>query len=619
MAYAFSKIDELTGTTDQGSNIFGDQAQGMMQQQGEQALPPGSDMVKTSTEGDISGTGGAGSADDTVKASDPTPADQSEVFRRNVGKTETPRGIDRVSERISQNQQALQNKANEYTQQYKDQYKYDIGESDLKKAIQGDRDQYGNVSGLFAKQKADYRPEFEGAEDLYLTKDVGMLGSKAGLQKLASEGQGPRYTQGMSAFDVMLMQRDPRFTGMVSDIRQQNKALEQQLSETPDKLENEAQAYGQGQLEGAQAKAEQYLKNYQTDLLKQNEKEAEEYNELLKNLDRDKIISDALGVAQTGAGADFKQAFSDRDYETSLAPYLTSQGIDASQFATFDPGNYDYRSFVDAQEANQFNNLMGLLGQGGEMYSAAQGPGLQYQIDKAGLRNAILDQAIKGRQTADVSGQKEIDEIIAAAQARADKDDMRRLGLVESYGSDLDALTNQILNEDKGLGRYFTEDMISGYKRPGEQMDLGATDVYSQEEADRLNAIARDLGLADTYQVGAYGQGGPQSLIDEQDYRNYLTDRLRQSKSQMEANMIANQGGTPQIQPDGTVIDLNPPPPPQVGSLMIGGDEGNLPVVPLNPRGIGMEDPGIVLDQSLQPSGGVQFDFNPYNIDLMLG
>ena len=598
MAYAFSKVDELVG--EEGStNIFG-QDQGMLQQGGQQA-PPGSDMVKTTTEGDISrADGGGAGGDDVLKADDPTPADQSQVFKMNVGKTETPGGISRIGDKIQQNQQLLQDRANEYQDQYKEKYQYDIGQGDLNKAIEGDRDQYGNVSGLFAKQQADYRPEFEGAEDLYVDQ-MKYLDNQAGLQKLAAEGQGPRYTQGMSAFDVMLMQRDPAFTQLVGGIKGQNVDLEKQLGERPDQLEAEAQEYGQGQLEGAKTKAEQYLSNYQTDLQKQNEAEAAAYNKQLQELDRDKIISDALAEASIGAGKDLRQVFSNRDYDTSVAPYLNPANIDASKYASFDEGGYGYRDFVDGGEAERFNNLLGLLGDGGEMYSAAQGPGDQYSLDKTGMLNALFQDALTARQAQDEVQLGSAAALRKAAQERADADDARRLGLVESYDTDLDALTNELLNEDKALGQYFTESMMSDYKRPGEQLDLNWDHALNSQEAEQLNAIAKDLGLADVYQAGEYASGGPESLIDRDDYKTYLFDKMKKHKAQLQANAIENAGGTPQIQPDGTVIDLNPPLAPQVGSLIINdGSGGNLPVLPSNPRGLDPFEgqPQIVLDQS---------------------
>ena len=572
-----------------------------MLQQGGQQAPPGSDMVKTTTEGDISRTSGGG-GEEPLKADDPTPADQSQVFKMNVGKTETPGGISRIGDKIQQNQQLLQDRANEYQDQYKEKYQYDIGQENLNKAIEGDRDQYGNVSGLFAKQQADYRPEFEGAEDLYVDQ-MKYLDNQAGLQKLAAEGQGPRYTQGMSAFDVMLMQRDPAFTQLVGGIKGQNVDLEKQLGERPDQLEAEAQEYGQGQLEGAKTKAEQYLSNYQTDLQKQNEAEAAAYNKQLQELDRDKIISDALAEASIGAGKDLRQVFSNRDYDTSVAPYLNPANIDASKYASFDEGGYGYRDFVDGGEAERFNNLMGLLGDGGEMYSAAQGPGDQYSLDKTGMLNALFQDALTARQAQDEVQLGSAAALRKAAQERADADDARRLGLVESYDTDLDALTNELLNEDKALGQYFTESMMSDYKRPGEQLDLNWDQALNADEATKLNAIAKDLGLADVYQEGAYSGGGAQSLIDRDDYKSYLFDKMKKHKAQLQANSIENAGGTPQIQPDGTVIDLSPPKPVQPGKLIIGGGGGSLPVLPSNPRGLDPLEgqPQIVLNQNDYP------------------
>lgn len=611
----------MVGEGDQGANIFGAQAGDMLNQASNEM--PSSEMIKTSTMGDLGSSGGTGSTEsgnDQVKASDVDPTDRAEVFSRNIGKTETPAGVNRISDRIRQNEKTLQERSDAYTQGYKDRYQYDVDQSQLDKAVKGDRQAYRDTSSFLAKQKADYRPEFTGAEDLYMGNALDKLDTQAGLQQLAAEGKGPRYSQGMSAFDAMLMQRDPAFQNMVRNIRGEQAALEGKLGTRADELEGQAQEYGQSQLESAQQKADEYLANYQDELIKQNEREAQEYNQGLKGLDREAISADALSSARGQAAEDLKQLFGNRDFETSLNPFMSAAEADPNKYVSFDQGDYGYRDFIDRGEAQQFNNLMSLLGQGGQAYSESRGPGDAYSIDSQSLRNALLEDAVSRRREQDVVQEAAKANIISEAQKRADADDARRMGLVQSYDQDLENIAQQVRQENELLAPYIDEGLISEYRRPEEQMDLGYADVLSEDEALRLNAIAKDLGLTDTYQAGGYQTGGPEGFIDEQDFRNYLLDKARaedkQIKDNMEAKRIADAGGSPVMLDDGTIIDAAPPRQSIAGHSLNVASADSQQGVPLIPD--------VHPDTPMIQSGAVyspddldnRFDTNPYNIDL---
>jgi len=535
MAYAFSAIENLVDENDPNKqSIFGAQQMGQVDNnQQQQQPPPGSDMVKVSTEGDI-GQSQQGS-DDTVKHKAPTPSDQSRVISANVGKTSTPAGVGRISDRIAQNQQTLQDRADAYTQQYRDQYQYDISDQDMNLAIEdSSSDAYRNVADLRGRRQAEYRPEFEGADDLQVNQ-VDYLNSQAGLQKLAAEGQGPRYTQGMGAFDVMLMQRDPAFTKLVSEIRGKNTEFEKTLNERPDVLETEAQTYGDEALSSAKSRADQFLNRYQTDLQAANEREADAYEAQRAQLDRDQVRNEAMQAARDRTSADLVQMYGDR-----VLPQFEATNVDINPYLNFDETDYNYRDFLDAGEANRFNNIMALLGQGGQSYTESSGPGPQYTVDQSGLMNDIYTQANLARQEADRVGIQERDAMLRAAQTRADADDQRRLALMSTYDQRLNDLTNRVVGDAGDLGQYFSENMLTEYQRP-EAMDLSGSDVLNTQEVERLNALSRDLGLSDIYSQGQYSSGGPERLLNEANYRNYLINRMRQARDAVGSS--ANDGG----------------------------------------------------------------------------
>ena len=538
MAYAFSNIDKLVGEDDSGKqNIFGQDAMaGNDTMGGGTAPPPGSDMVKTTTEGEGS-TGGGG--EELQRADAPTPADQSQVFKANVGKTAAPPGISRISDKIKSNQDALQSSADAYTQQYKDDNVYDTSDETLNKAIGGDRDAYGSVGGLTSGTTTYEAGQFEGADDYYVD-EMKYLGNKAGLQKLAGEGQGPRYSQGMGAFDVMLMQRDPNFTNLVNQVRGENRDLEANLDTMPDELEASAQEYGDTSLATAKDTAESWLYNYDYGVKREKQDESNAYNYGLLSLDKETIESDAAAKAQESVGADIVQQYGD----WAKDPYSKTDLGGASGYVDYDKSDYTWQDFLDSGEAEKLNNVSGLLGRG-DTYTEALGPRDQYTVDESGLYDYIMTKGELGVQDF-YSGQTgSIDQIIADAQAGADADDERRAGLVESYDSRLNDIKNEMLIGDTDSGQYFTEDMMAGYEpRPGEQLDLGAFDVLNQGNVDELNALSQSIGGPANYQVGANADYGSDTFLDEKNFRDYLNSQLITSKSNIQQNQIRAGGGT---------------------------------------------------------------------------
>lgn len=542
MAYAFSKTQEMVGDDPQKQDIFGgggsqplapDQQQ---QQQVSQFQQPA--MQKTSTEGDLGAVKDSGSQQ---SASDPTPADQSRIFSANQGKTSTPGGVYGIRDQIAKNEQALQDKANQYTQDYKTQYDFYQTPQTIEKAIGGDKDAYTQTSQLLNRQMVDpVENRLEGIQDLYV-QDMDLLENRAGLQQLASKGKDPRYSQGMSAFDVMLMQRDPAFTGLINEIQAENKALESQLETRPDELRQQAADYGAEALERAQTGTESYLSAAQRNLEAQNQAEADAYNEMLKRIDRDKITYDAGQEAYDQVYKDIMQTYGDRGER-----FITRErgNFDPMDFATFDEGGYGHRDFVDADEAARFNSIMGLLGSGGEAYTEAAGPGERYSFDTTGLQNTLFDRARAGREEADRLALEEADRIYNEAQIRADEDDARRLGLRGSFDAERQAATDELLGGTDyidyfknskaeipalpaNIRDWYTDEMRDAYRGGLDNpvLDLNAADVYTEEEAKRLNELTQDLtNVGGITQAGEYQDTG--EFFDPEDYKKYLIQKM---------------------------------------------------------------------------------------------
>jgi len=522
MAYAFSKIDEAVGAEPEKQDIFGG---GMQEESGGQGapLPMGSEMVKTTTEGEI-GTTHIGAPESVKHTKDPGSSAKAMALQANVGKTAAPEGLSDLRGRIDRNQALLQNRANEYTQQYQQQasQKYDVTRPTLERAVSQGGEDFQRIQGIMGRGMADMPDQFTGAEGLGV-KGVDDLSTSAGLMRLASQGKGPRYTKGMSAFDVMLMQRDPTFLDTVSDIRIDERALERERGSLPGQLEAQAQQYGQERFEAGREKARDFLTERESQLKAQNQAEADAYNDMLRNLDVGTLGGEESERIRKQVEGDLTQ-----EYGSRIAPQLEQAQANIADYLTVDQPDYGYRQFVDQTEADQFNRIMGMLGEGGQAYGAAGALRPQYSVDEGGYYENIAGQARDLRAQRDIDQRSLMDQILGGAQTRADIEDARVAELRGSYEPRLAQIGEQVLQENPFLREFYDPAMASQYQDitvdPLYARDLGAYDVLTPEEAQSLNEISADLGLTQAYGAGGAEMGG--GFLDEANYRQYLLDRL---------------------------------------------------------------------------------------------
>jgi hypothetical protein len=536
MAYAFDKITNLVGGEEEGgSDIFsGEVATNSPQQPDDQTGV----VAKTSTAGDIGDTSGGGGTD-KVEYNEDT-GDQvsaSDVMKANVGKTEAPQALEGIKQQISKNDEALQQQANEYTQAYKDQYQFDIENQALDQAIQSGygSDEYKAADTLLQRQDPGAAQQFEGADD-YRVSDVDLLKNDAGLGYLAGQGRGPQYTQGMGAFDVMLMKRDPYFNEMVNEIRGDSAALDKQIATTPDQLEQQAYEYGQGQLQTAQGAAKDYIGDYRERLKTENEAEADAYEQAIRDLDREAIAAEQLGLVGDEVKGYFGGLYRGDRYNQQIEDVLG--GYDPTDRIKFNETDYDYQDFLDSGEASQLSNVGGLLGTG-EAYTEAQGPGEQYTVDKGGIYDQLVSQINQARNTRDLEQKSALQKIMDAAEGRATAEDERLSGLKGSYEEDLQKMAQQIAAANRYRG--VRADDYQGFTDPNfYTKDYGATDMLTAEEVAQLNAISQDLGMDQTYQVGG---GGGEEFLDFNALQEYMLgqgqNRLSAGKTQRAADAEA--------------------------------------------------------------------------------
>ncbi len=536
MAYAYSAVDDMiNGGGQQNQNVFG--AGGDQGQPGQQTQVGGQD-VKTSTEGDL-GSAPSGGLGTNQPAKTPTVSTdqqnrnaQTSAFKANTGKTQAPAALAGVQKNIDDANSGLAQRAADYTNQQKAKQNYGVDTSIIDQAIGGNADSRSKTSQLLGRSDINQVDNFDAGD--VSVKDADLLKSDAGLKELASRGQGPQYTQGMGAFDAMLLRRDPAFNSQVQNIQGQVSNLNQSAANNPALLQKSATDYGKENLATSQKAAKDYLGQSKSAIDTENASEAKAANDKLASLDKGKITQDAVTAARQKA-----QELINAQYGQRANEQLAGATVDPSQYVNF-AQNYDPSQFYSKTDADKYNTINSLLGLGGPATMESGALGDPYSVKQDELANALYGSASKARQDKDVAGKSQIDKILAAAQQRADTDDTRRGGEASNYGSDLTKLAQGITSSgafDQYRGKINDQsllDLSQGYakQKPLQNYDLGSSDVLNADEASQLNALSKDIGAQDTYGAGQYAGGVPKNNVDSAGFRDYLLQALKGYQSE---------------------------------------------------------------------------------------
>jgi hypothetical protein len=604
MAYAFAKtVDQVTGGQDPDKiDVFGGGGGSVFQQ-------PGADVqaatTKTSTAGDLGEAGGSGGGggEGAAEMKEPAAPDQSKALEANIGKTQAPAAIQGIRGQVKAGQEGLQQAADEYTKAYKTEYNRALDKSELDKALQGGGEATKKVSSDLAKTSAGPVKGFEGASD-YGVSDVKYLQNDAGLKHLASRGQDPRYSSGMAAFDVMLMNKDKNFQNLVNQVRGEASALEQTIQETPDTLREAAQTYADTSLSDWQKGARDYIGAAKADTMAENVRDAEQY---ITNVAANNLLPEAQKQAEAERQAmenEIVARFGERGLKQFRDTYGSTNFGDYIRAA--DTSGIDYRSMLDEDEATLLNQAAYLLGEGGQAYGAAGDLGPDFEFDADRLWADIMGGTGAARRKADEAGETRMDEILGAAQTRADEEDAAIAGMAgEGYSQILDEAVRgfagdiPLINEPDWRGMddpemidmsrltpgtdeyfqaqehnrmvadfvpeerperrdrtgetwldYYDPSMLEGFtggslaeSNPAlASQDLVDLDMLTQEEADELNAIAADIGVRGGYQAGGGGLA-KENLVNEDALRRYLEPLIKAKMAERDKAWEAERAG----------------------------------------------------------------------------
>ncbi len=583
MAYAYQAVDDLLNQQNK-QNIFGQSSPSQGSDPNNQMQSQ--DAVKTTTEGEMGASGNSGNSTPMAGQSavqetqtNNTKANQAAV-KANAGKTQQPKVFDDLQSQISSNNQKLQDDANSYVTKQQANQNYGIDQSGLESAIKGDTTQNNNVRSLLNRQTINSVDAFDPGD--VSVQDTRYLNNDSGLKNLVSRGQGPQYTSGMGAFDLQTLHKSPGFDNLVNLIRGQEGNLEKNSADLVTSKPKEITDYGTANLANSQTSARDYL-NQQSDAVNQAE------NARLQAQNAQLAQYRQQGVDPTVQNQALQQA---RDAVTGnltqlnnrAVPLLNSVNVDPRQYLNV-RGDYNLNDVVTNDEADRFNSIMSLLGKS-DVKAGAQNVAPAYSYDQTALQNALQSGALNARNSLDQQSQSQVNALIQAAQQRADADDQRRaqLNLAPVYDTSrkaalgtmdpaLQALYNaqyspNIAKNSPDIAKYLTKDT----------RDLGASDVYTQDEADRLNNLYQDLGMQTRAQAGTgINQSGYN--YDKDSYQNALLTYLKATDA---AITPAQRAAAAAMKPEAIAAQQAAAikGQQQPGSLIVPSTDTNLPMMP---------------------------------------
>ena len=533
MAYAFSAIDELLKGTPSGgevqpSNIFAAESAPTVGAQTQATANKEDTGTKTVSEGtmDAAPSNPSATGKSTPSMDTNITADRAAITE-NIGKTQKPSAIDSMKGQLEANTERLQKEADQYLGKEKEKQNYTYDQNTVNAATRANRDEgaYNYISSLLGNTKAKEAGDFA-ASDVGV-KNIDYLDTDAGLKKLISQGKDPRYSAGMSAFDLRTLRKTPEFNRNIADIKQQQKSLYGDVDTLSDDLAKQIQSYGAEQLGTAQSAVRGYLSSAQDRLRQQNEDEALAYNRDLAGLDLA-----ALGdpVRQEAAAAVRARLEAANPYASR---FIDPNSVDAKDFIRRNQ-ELSAQDFISGDEAATYNNIMKLLGGGGQTWSESLGtPDQNYNIDRTALENQLLSNAESRYNIYAGETGSEIQRMKDAAEARANQEDARLAGLLDTQGTSdwQNEQAKQALEGSdfyKAMEKYITPEMLnaSGYINEAPALaDLGWQDVLSNEEALKLNELSGSIGAGQNYQGGGYNPMDP-NRFDQDRYLADMRQRL---------------------------------------------------------------------------------------------
>jgi len=517
MAYAFDKIMNMV---DPKIDVFGQSQPGGQGGQNQTQSQGGTGETKSTTDGDVSGggTGGttAGGASASVAPASTASMSSQAAFTAAQNQPQSKfKPFADIGQKLKANETALQDEANTYVASQKAKQTYDIGDSDIDKAVAGDADAKAKASGLISKATINPFDKYEQKVNPYVS-DLEKFKSEPGLTGYFRSLYGPGYSRGQASFDIGRLQSDPQYFSDLRGLQGTQQDLEKKAAGFFDPTtgaESQVDAYGKQNLASAKSRVGDYLSKLRGDLEGTNAGELKAYQDELEKLKTDagyRGSKVAGGLADPGIKTSISQAIA---ANPELQKYLTPEsiaafGLNPADYAKLFSGELNADMFYDATEANRFNNINSILGVGGAGKVAGNRPGDAATFDTAGYSKAAIDRATGKNTAANEAARANIERLkgeIAARRARA-QESQKGVNYDDIKSNLKNSMVGNYSRMGRDLGQLQAVDINPFFKGMGEDLSNDA-DFLTQEEADQWNAANEELMDSARLGAGRYSGG----------------------------------------------------------------------------------------------------------------
>lgn len=526
MAYVFNAISQQL--EDNKSNIFNNQpSEGAGAQQPSQA-PMGGGGATTGQSGPRAS-----------KQPQPVSTQQQQAnINKAAAKAQTPKTVGNLQTSLQGAKQNVQNEANQYLQTAQNK-SYDVGKDVLSKAAEGDQTALQNTqqalyggAGTADQFKPQSQYQFQGIQDIQ---------TDPGIRAMYKKEVGPQYSRGESAFDSMLLQRNPEFQKTRAELLQQQNALTQDVGKLQDTETQEAQKALEANYARDVGNMRTGLEGLGQGILDPLSKQAEEINARRAGLDINSIA--AQREAEEALNIQNQLLPGGKSLLGRAGMMLQDPGLRSSIIGGINPQQFIQRGktlsaqdLAQQADAEKYNRIMGLLHDQRSL-QAGGGAGEDISQNIGGLDEAIKNAAIQARQAKDAQQQALLnqmqDSLGGQAQMRMtsrDQDIMNQYKAaiqqaanaasqantmqgVTQFGQAIGANTGKFKdvwdpkNNDPNAVRarniLGNQDLLKQYSNYGQK--LGFQDMLDTNQANQFNQILQDLGSDPMYHSGALG------------------------------------------------------------------------------------------------------------------
>lgn len=398
MAYSFDNLSKkLDEDENQKQDIFageGSTGFGLTDTQQNNQQESSDPIEKTAGPTSLTNTSSTGTgASKAAPAVQQAPRGESEkrqaTFNQQSKSTKLPAGLSSLGEQLGEKERALDTASSDYLSKYR-QKDYGLDPDTISKATTGDTSALERVSGLLGQGTPGELPTGFEAPDT-VTPGIQDIQSDRGLEQYLRRQAGPQYTSGEGAFDTSALARSAEFQQARGDLGRREAALGTRADELRGSLGGQASDILSENLGQAQLGVRQELGGIQRDVLDQLIQAKAAKQQELEDM---RVLSPELAAQYEEQAR--SQLAAQSPAEAGLDPLLLTGdlGVDPSQFYSTRQAPITKADVATPEQAAQWNQILSLLGGGGETLTPADGGALS-SFDQDAYQQALLAAAQK--------------------------------------------------------------------------------------------------------------------------------------------------------------------------------------------------------------------------------